>query len=97
MMRRCAGAFGAYCRRKVDGTAQSGTQPMKNPWIRKNPLLSIWLSGANTLFGAARGHAAAQARKQSIAMMERSMKQMTDFWLGATQPLPRKRRRKRSR
>lgn len=30
-----------------------------NPWLKKNPLLSIWLSTANAMMGAARGQAAA--------------------------------------
>ena len=28
---------------------------MKNPWLKKNPLMSLWLSGANKVAGAARG------------------------------------------
>ena len=30
-----------------------------NPWLKKNPLLSIWLSSANAMLGAARGQAEA--------------------------------------
>lgn len=45
---------------------------MKNPWIKKNPLLSIWLSGANAVFGAARGRAIGEARRQMNALMTKS-------------------------
>ena len=34
-----------------------------NPWLKKNPLLSIWLSTANAMMGAARGQAALAARQ----------------------------------
>ncbi len=36
---------------------------MANPWTKKNPLMSMWLSAANAWAGAARGLAAA-ARKR---------------------------------
>ena len=39
-----------------------------NPWLKKNPLLSLWLSGANALLGVARGQmAAAAARSARVA------------------------------
>ena len=34
---------------------------MKNPWLKKNPLMSLWQSGANKVAGAVRGQAAATA------------------------------------
>ncbi|WP_316157752.1 hypothetical protein [Cupriavidus sp. BIC8F] len=34
---------------------------MKNPWLKKNPMLSMWLSGANGVIGAARERAMAEA------------------------------------
>ena len=40
-----------------------------NPWLKKNPLLSIWLSTANAMMGAARGQAlAAVARSAGAAL-----------------------------
>ena len=30
---------------------------MKNPWLKKNPLMSMWLSGANAMLGVARSQA----------------------------------------
>lgn len=40
---------------------------MANPWTKKNPLMSMWLSAANTWAGAARGAVAAQAKRQQKA------------------------------
>lgn len=43
---------------------------MANPWTKKNPLLSVWLSAANAWAGAARGLMAAEARRQHKAAMK---------------------------
>ncbi|KAA0997944.1 hypothetical protein FVF58_46685 [Paraburkholderia panacisoli] len=48
---------------------------MKNPWTKKNPFLSMWLSGANTVAGSARGHATAAAKRGTAA-----------FWTAALTP-----------
>lgn len=68
---------------------------MKNPWLKKNPLLSMWLSGANAIAGTARGTASAAIRREAAAAMRRNTKQMTDVWTNALKP-PRTRRKKRS-
>jgi hypothetical protein len=34
---------------------------MANPWFKKNPLMSMWLSAANAVAGRARGVASAKA------------------------------------
>jgi hypothetical protein len=57
---------------------------MKNPWLKKNPFLSMWMSGANRVAGTARGHAVA-AIKREAAQASRSAtsaaaKQVLDFW-----------------
>ena len=52
---------------------------MGNPWTKKNPLLSMWLSGANALAGKARSAGAAEAKRQQISLA----KQMTRLWSGA--------------
>jgi hypothetical protein len=38
---------------------------MANPWTKKNPLLSLWLSAANAWAGAARGAMTAAAKRQA--------------------------------
>ncbi|MCB4820327.1 hypothetical protein [Roseicella aerolata] len=37
---------------------------MANPWTKKNPLLSLWLSAANAWAGAARGVMTAAAKRE---------------------------------
>lgn len=56
---------------------------MKNPWTKKNPFLSMWLSGANAVMGSARGVAGAQAKRQAAAMMSEGTKQVGKFWSGS--------------
>jgi hypothetical protein len=58
---------------------------MKNPWVKKNPFLSMWLSGANAIIGSARGHATAQAKRQASTLWSTSL----------TPRKPKKRRSKR--
>ena len=40
---------------------------MSNPWLKKNPFMSMWLSGANSVANSARGQLAAEAKRQSSA------------------------------
>jgi len=37
---------------------------MSNPWLKKNPFMSLWLSTANRVVGGLRGQATAQAKRQ---------------------------------
>jgi len=36
---------------------------MANPWLKKNPFMSMWLSTANRVAGTMRGQATAQAKR----------------------------------
>ena len=63
---------------------------MSNPWTKKNPLLSLWLSGANAVIGKARGHSAAAMKRQQTALTRQAGRFWTDSWLAALTP---KRRR----
>jgi hypothetical protein len=71
---------------------------MKNPWLSKNPFMSMWLSGANKVAGAARGHATAavkrEATKASHSAATAGTKQVLDFWSAAlgTKAKPTKKR-----
>jgi hypothetical protein len=40
---------------------------MTNPWLKKNPFMSMWLSTANRVAGSLRGHATAQVKRQMNA------------------------------
>ncbi|HJW56084.1 MAG TPA: hypothetical protein VJ577_12485 [Burkholderiaceae bacterium] len=68
---------------------------MKNPWIKKNPFMSMWLSGANAIAGSARSRAIAEGRRQTSIMMTKGTRQMMDFWTGALLTPPPKRKKKR--
>lgn len=68
---------------------------MKNPWMKKNPFLSVWLSSTHALAGSAGGRALAEARRQTASVMARSAKRMFGFWTEVlTSPPPPKRRRR---
>ena len=69
---------------------------MKNPWIKKNPLMSMWMSGANAAIGHARGQVTAASKRQAAAVMAEGTKQMLRLWSGALMaPPPRTKRRSR--
>ena len=69
---------------------------MANPWTKKNPLLSMMLSGANAWAGAARGVMLGQAKRHQTAAMREGTKQVTDPWAAAlTNAAPKKRVRKK--
>ena len=53
---------------------------MKNPWIKRNPLMSMWLSAANTVAGSARSRLTAASKRQAATMMTRGAAQVADFW-----------------
>jgi len=42
---------------------------MANPWLKKNPFLSMWLSMAHRAAGTVLGQATAQARRQVKAVI----------------------------
>lgn len=68
---------------------------MSNPWTKKNPLMSMWLSGANAVWGAARGHAVGQAHRQFHTMANEAANQMFRLWTGAPVARPSRKKRKR--
>ena len=43
------------------------TRRRSNPWLKANPLLSLWLSGANAMLGVARGQMAAAIARSARA------------------------------
>lgn len=71
---------------------------MKNPWTKKNPFMSMWLSGANTVMGKARGHASAavkrEANKAASTAATTGARQVADFWTQALKPPAVRKRRK---
>ena len=69
---------------------------MANPWLKKNPFMSLWLSGANSVANSARGRIAAEAKRQSATAMTRATNDVLAAWTEAlTGPVPRKRKKRR--
>lgn len=69
---------------------------MHNPWLKKSPYMSLWLSGANAVAGAARAHATQAVQRQAAASTRQLTQAVFDAWLGAfTAPPARPARRKR--
>jgi hypothetical protein len=68
---------------------------MTNPWGKKNPFLSMWLSGANAVAGTARGRIASEAKRQSRIAVNRAASDMFGMWTGVMARFPAPKRRKR--
>jgi hypothetical protein len=68
---------------------------MKNPWLKKNPLMSMWLSGANAMFGAARSRMTAEANRQMRAISRTAAQKTVEFWTGGMASGQRRRKRAR--
>ena len=68
---------------------------MPNPWNKKNPLMSMWLSGANRVAGAARGQAVSQMKKSAAQANKKAVSDATDLWLkpfaGSAKPTKKRR------
>jgi len=58
-----------------------GALGMANPWTTKNPVLSLWLGGANRAAAIARGHALAEASRWRAALVGQAAR----FWCPAPQ------------
>ena len=70
---------------------------MSNPWLKKNPFMSIWLSGANSVAGSMMGHATAQAKRQTNAAMTSMASEGMKTWVDALSPVASKKRPKKRR
>ena len=69
---------------------------MKNPWLKKNPFLSMWLSGANAASSHVRSQAAAEASRQTKLIAEQGAREVMKFWTSVWLP-PAKSARRRKR
>ena len=69
---------------------------MRNPWLKNNPMMSMWLSGANPVMGSARSRATAEGKRQAALIMAEGTKQMIRFWTGGlAAPAPWKKKKSR--
>lgn len=69
---------------------------MSNPWLKKNPFMSMWLSQANRLAGMMRGQAAAQAKRQINTAVTEATNENLKVLIRGTAPASRKARTKKS-
>ena len=68
---------------------------MSNPWLKKNPFMSIWLSTANRMASTMRGQATAQAKRQINAVVTKATDDNLKTLLGTTTPASPKAKPKR--
>ena len=88
------GSLSNRCQGRIDSAVTYlKSNEMKNPWTKKNPLLSMWLSGANAVASSVRGRAIAEGKRQ----MAKGAKQATTFWSAALVPAPTKRKKRKAR
>jgi truncated hemoglobin YjbI len=63
---------------------------LANPWSKKNPFMSLWLSGANAAVGRAGGHARAAAKRTQSALTKKAAALWTDAMFAPFKPRRRK-------
>ncbi len=69
---------------------------MSNPWLKKNPFMSLWLSTANRVAGSLRGQATAQVKRQAKAAVTEATNENLKLWSAAvTGPAAKRKARKR--
>ena len=56
---------------------------MANPWLKKNPFMSMWLSGAHSVANTARGQIAAEVKRQSTAAIHSASRDAFAVWADA--------------
>jgi hypothetical protein len=67
---------------------------MSNPWLKKNPFMSMWLSGANSVANTARVRIAAEAKRQTTAAVTKATNDMFSGRSGSSRPATSKQRKK---
>ncbi len=68
---------------------------MSNPWLKKNPFMSMWLSTANRMAGTLRGQAAAQVKRQATAAATEATRESLKLWTDAVKPAAARAKRRR--
>jgi hypothetical protein len=68
---------------------------MVNPWLKKNPFMSMWLSAAHSVANTARGQMASNAKRQTNAAITKATQDAVSLWVGplVAKPKPRTKRR----
>lgn len=71
---------------------------MSNPWMKKNPFMSLWLSGAHRIAGSASSQVAAETKRQINRTLEQATDENLRRWFDtavATRPKTKAKARKR--
>lgn len=69
---------------------------MSNPWLKKNPFMSMWLSGLNSVANSARSKIAADAKRQSTTAINKATSDVFSSWAGTMTAVsvPKKRKKR---
>jgi hypothetical protein len=59
---------------------------MSNPWLKKNPFMSLWLSTANRMAGSVRSQATAETKRQVKAAVAEATRDSMNAWFKAVAP-----------
>ncbi len=71
---------------------------MSNPWLKKNPFMSMWLTGAHRVAGSARAQVSAQARRKVNHALTQATEEGIRQWFGtAAAPAPKSKLKARRR
>ena len=68
---------------------------MSNPWLKKNPFMSMWLSGANSVANTARVRIASEAKRQTTAAVTKATNDLFAGWPRSSGPAGSKKRKKK--
>lgn len=68
---------------------------MSNPWLKKNPFMSMWMSAAHRIAGTLRGQATAQVKRQVRAAVTEATNENIKSWSAAVTGPAVKKTRKR--
>jgi len=55
---------------------------LSNPWLKKNPYMSMWLSGAHRVAGSAHAQVSAEAKRQVSHALNKAAEEGTKQWFG---------------
>ena len=61
---------------------------MNNPWLKKNPFMSLWLSAAHKAAGATRAMVGAEAKRQFTAAVKKGAQASLEARPGAASAPP---------
>ena len=70
---------------------------MSNPWLKKNPFMSVWLSSANRMAGPLRSHATAYVKRQMSTAAADASRESLKLWFGTVPRVVGKSKPKRRR